>query len=68
MNLRGQLRCTVPSGSGKRPYYHWKIRLNWPDSGEIAFGATGFTQILRAEPVLTEKQYLSKSARGSLLK
>ena len=46
-----------------RPYYCWKIRLNWPDGGEIAFGAVGFTQTLRAEPVLAESQHLSPSER-----
>ena len=46
-----------------RPYYRWAIRLNWPDGGEIAFGAVGFTQTSRAEPVLTENQYLSPSER-----
>ena len=46
-----------------RPYYSWTIRLNWPDGGKIAFGAVGFTQTSRAEPVLTENQYLSPSER-----
>jgi hypothetical protein len=49
-----------------RPYYSWRIRLNWPDGGEIAFGAVGFTQTLRAEPVLTENQCLSLSERTRL--
>jgi hypothetical protein len=46
-----------------RPYYSWRILLNWPDGGEITFGAVGFTQTLRAEPVLTEHQCLSLSER-----
>lgn len=46
-----------------RPYYRWRIRLNWPDPGEIAFGAFGFTQTLRAEPILTERQCLSRGER-----
>jgi len=46
-----------------RPYYSWRIRLNWPDGGEISFGAVGFTQTLRAEPVLTANQWLSLSQR-----
>lgn len=46
-----------------RPYYKWRIRLNWPDGGEIAFGAVGFTQTLRAEPILTGNQCLSLSER-----
>lgn len=47
-----------------RPYYAWKIRLNSPDSGEISFGALGFTQTLRSEPVLTEEQHLSLKERN----
>lgn len=46
------------------PYYRWTIRLNWPESSEIAFGAVGFTQTLRAEPVLSDKQCLSRSERS----
>jgi hypothetical protein len=46
-----------------RPYYKWRIRLNWPDGGEIAFGAVGFMQTLRAEPMLTRNQCLSLSER-----
>ena len=49
-----------------RPYYSWRIRLNWPESGEIAFGAVGFTQTLRGEPVLTERQSLSLRERSRL--
>ncbi len=49
-----------------RPYYRWTIRLNWPGSGEIAFGAVGFTQTLRAEPVLMERQSLSRRERDRL--
>lgn len=47
-----------------RPYYSWRIRLSWPDSSEIAFGAVGFTQRLRAEPVVIDKQCLSLKARS----
>jgi hypothetical protein len=49
-----------------RPYYSWKIRLNWPASSEIAFGAVGFTLTERAEPVLTDKQCLSLRERNRL--
>jgi hypothetical protein len=49
-----------------RPYYRWRIRLNWPDSSEITFGAAGFTQTLRAEPILTERQCLSLEERDRL--
>ena len=49
-----------------RAYYRWRIGLNWPDASEITFGAVGFTQTLRAEPVLTEKQCLSRAERNRL--
>jgi hypothetical protein len=49
-----------------RPYYRWRIGMNWPDASEITFGAVGFTQTLRAEPVLTEKQCLSLKERNRL--
>lgn len=46
-----------------RTYYRWKIGLNWPAGGEITFGASGFTQTLRADPVLTERQHLTLRER-----
>jgi hypothetical protein len=46
-----------------RPYYKWRILLNWPE-GEIVFGATGFTQTLLADPVLTDNQHLSPVERS----
>jgi hypothetical protein len=42
-----------------RPYWRWRIELNDPQGGEIAFGASGFTQALRAEPKLCAEQRLS---------
>jgi hypothetical protein len=50
-----------------RPYYAWTIRLNWPQAGEIAFGAVGFTQTLRAEPVVIDRQSLSPRERARLV-
>lgn len=47
-----------------RPYYRWRIAFDWPEGGEITFGAAGFTQALRAEPVLSETQSLSSARRG----
>lgn len=47
-----------------RPYYRWRIALNWPRGGEIRFGATKFTLDLRAEPVLQDQQQLSPLDRG----
>ena len=49
-----------------RPYYSWTLRLNWPMGSEITFGAVGFTQTVRADPVLTDKQCLSFSERSRL--
>jgi hypothetical protein len=49
-----------------RPYYRWRICLNWPDGGLITFGAVGFTQTLRAEPILSQNQRLSRSERLGL--
>lgn len=49
-----------------RPYHSWRILLNGPKEGEIAFGAVGFTQTLLAEPILTDQQHLSLRERTSL--
>ena len=49
-----------------RPYYRWRILLNWPDASEIVFGAVGFTLTLRAEPVLIDKQCLTLRERNRL--
>jgi hypothetical protein len=49
-----------------RPYYSWTIRLNWPASGEIAFGAVGFTLTLWAEPIVIGEQRLSRRERQRL--
>jgi hypothetical protein len=46
-----------------RPYYRWRIALNLPQGGAIMFGASGFTQILRAEPVVRDEQQLSPADR-----
>jgi len=45
-----------------RPYYAWRIALNWPD-GEISFGAVGFTQTLLAEPIVVDRQHLTRAER-----
>jgi hypothetical protein len=49
-----------------RPVSRWRIKLNWPKSGEIAFEAEGFTQTLRADPVVTDQQSLSRRVRSRL--
>lgn len=48
-----------------RPYYRWSIRLNGTPNGEIHFGAVGFTQTLRRDPVRCEQQRLPRSQRNS---
>ena len=50
-----------------RPYYRWRILLNWPQGSELAFGAAGFTQTLLADPVLKEVQHLSLTERSRLM-
>ena len=39
-----------------RPYWRWTIRLNDPNGGVMAFGASGLQLRLRAEPMLTDQQ------------
>jgi hypothetical protein len=46
-----------------RPYYRWTIQANAPKHGTIIFGASGFTQILRAEPLFLDEQKLPPSQR-----
>jgi hypothetical protein len=49
-----------------RSYYRWTLRLNSPRPGEISFGSSGFTQVLRQEPVLCDQQRLEPSVRARL--
>lgn len=48
-----------------RPYYAWTVPLNSPTPGAIEFGAYGFTQTLRAEPVFTDAQCLTYRQRST---
>ena len=50
------------------PYYKWRIALNWPKSGELTFGASGYTQTLRAGPRLLDEQRLPVRDRPHLLR
>lgn len=45
-----------------RPYYRWSIKLNWPEGGLLQFGATGFTQSLRAAPILRQQQHYPRTS------
>ena len=47
----------------ERDRHSWKIRLNWPAGGVIAFGAAGFTLTTRGEAILTDRQKLSLAER-----
>ena len=62
LSIAGITRVAVPNQEGypERSYYRWRIELNLPQGGEITFGASGFTQTLRAEPVLLDEQYERK--------
>ena len=44
-------------------YWRWTIHLHANPGGRIAFCASGFTQHLRAEPVLVAEQRLRSSVR-----
>jgi hypothetical protein len=46
-----------------RPYWRWRIALNLPQGGAISFGASGFTHVLRAEPVVQDQQQLAPAKR-----
>lgn len=48
-----------------RTYYSWRIALNWP-KGEINFGAVSFTQTLLAEPIVVDRQHLTRAERRRL--
>ena len=55
-----------PEGYPEWAYFKWRIALNLPQGGEIAFGASGFTQTLRAEPRLLDEQRLPAGERASI--
>ena len=58
-------REPVPDEEGYPPrsYFSWRIALNVPQGGKITFGASGFTQTQRAEPILLDEQSLPRSSR-----
>lgn len=47
--------------------WRWAIVINWP-KGSVNFLASGFTQVLRAEPVVVSEQVLSWRQRQSLIR
>ena len=65
VSIDGITRERVPDQEGYpvREHYRWRIALNWPKGGEIAFGARDLTQTLRAEPLLLDQQQLPAGPR-----
>lgn len=43
--------------------FAWRIEINWPENSYISFRANGFTQLLRAEPIISNSQSLPPSQR-----
>jgi len=46
-----------------RPYYAWRIELNWPRGGLIGFAASDFALTLRAEPLALAQPKLPAAYR-----
>ena len=67
MSIDHVVREPLPPASRESSGQRWRIALNWPQSGEITFTAVGFTQTLRALPIVTERQSLTRRQRASLL-
>jgi hypothetical protein len=45
--------------------FSWRIPINWP-TGEISFIASGYNQVLRADPVWSQEMYLVPQQRASM--
>lgn len=52
---------------GQGPYWCWAVTLNDPRGGEIAFGASDYSLVLRAEPVLCDEQRLPARTRARFI-
>jgi hypothetical protein len=65
ISIDGITREPVPDQEGypAREHFRWRISLNWPQGSAITFGAHGFTQTLRADPVLLDEQRLPAGTR-----
>ncbi|MCC6797493.1 MAG: hypothetical protein IT366_20435 [Candidatus Hydrogenedentes bacterium] len=51
-----------------QPYYAWTFKLSsMTHEGTLTFGATGFEQTLRAEPILTDRQFLPSKSRPPIV-
>ncbi len=42
--------------------FRWRLPVSWP-AGEITFDSPGFTQVLRQEPIIYERQCLTAAQR-----
>jgi hypothetical protein len=58
-SIDGITRDTISSPGNAR----WSIELNWP-TGAISFMASGFRQVLRAQPIVTASQSLTEQERS----
>jgi len=52
------------SYSAEHTSYRWRLPINWP-TGLITFESPGFTQRLRGEPLLVQRQSLLPKERGA---
>lgn len=57
----------VPALVAGKDNWRWQIDLNWPERGQIAFSAFGFTQVLRCEPIATHEQFLNHAQRRKVI-
>jgi hypothetical protein len=44
--------------------FQWSVGVNWPEGG-ISFSASGYTQTIRGEPIVTTEQFLTDAERGA---
>jgi len=58
----GEIVQEKGGSTGDDAQHRWRIKINWP-VGEITFAARGFTQVLRAEPVVIGEQCLDPARR-----
>lgn len=45
-------------------FWRWTISLNSPPGGRIAFCASGYSQMLRADPIIVSEQHLPRGERA----
>jgi len=62
LSLHGIERGIVEQ-PGATSFQGWRLELNWPFNSSITFGGSGFTQVLRREPLLIDGQQLTVAQR-----